>query len=157
MRIRLEGGRAVCVGASVDEVAESLGPDGPVYARLFSPLVRDVDKILPAFLGSMRSPPAHPVAAAAFGLRGLVSARHLARSFHTEEGRALVAGTAAHSMLPLTAPLSGVFPRLFTALAHRYGWPVVEGGSAAVVDALVTELSRAGRADRVRSPHQTTG
>jgi phytoene dehydrogenase-like protein len=47
-------------------------------------------------------------------------------------------------MLPLTAPLSGVFPRLFTALAHRYGWPVVEGGSAAIVDALVAELTAAG-------------
>jgi phytoene dehydrogenase-like protein len=144
----LEGGRAVCVGASVDEVAESLGADGPVYAGLFSPLVRDLDKILPTFLGSMRSPPAHPVAAAAFGLRGLASARHVARAFHTEEGRALLAGTAAHSMLPLTAPLSGVFPRLFTALAHRYGWPVVEGGSSAVVDALVSELcERDGRVE----------
>jgi phytoene dehydrogenase-like protein len=47
-------------------------------------------------------------------------------------------------MLPLTAPLSGVFPRLFTALAHRYGWPVVEGGSASIVEALVTELCSLG-------------
>jgi phytoene dehydrogenase-like protein len=137
----LDGGRALCVGDEVDEVAGALGTDGPAYARLFTPLVRDLDKILPAFLGSMRSPPAHPVAAARFGLHGLGSARHLARRFHTDEGRALVAGTAAHSMLPLTAPLSGVFPRLFTALAHRYGWPVVEGGSAAIIDALVTELT----------------
>ena len=100
----------------------------------------NLDKILPAFLGSMRDVPSHPLAAGGFALRGLPSARHLARRFQTEEGRALVAGTAAHSMLPLTAPLSGVFPRLFTALAHRYGWPVVEGGSAAIVDALVAEL-----------------
>ena len=77
-------------------------------------------------------------------LRGLSSAQRLARRFHTDEGRALVAGTAAHSMLPLTAPLSGVFPRLFTALAHRYGWPVVEGGSSAIVDALLAELAAAG-------------
>jgi phytoene dehydrogenase-like protein len=74
----------------------------------------------------------------------LLSAQRLARRFHTEEGRALVAGTAAHSMLPLTAPLSGVFPRLFTALAHRYGWPVVEGGSSAIIDALVAELAAVG-------------
>jgi phytoene dehydrogenase-like protein len=47
-------------------------------------------------------------------------------------------------MLPLNAPLSGVFPRLFTALAHRYGWPVVEGGSAAVVAALVAEFTELG-------------
>jgi phytoene dehydrogenase-like protein len=140
----LDGGRAVCVGRSVEDAAASLAADGPTYTRIFSPLVRDVDKILPAFLGSMRSLPAHPLAAAGFGLRGLSSARRMADGFDTEEGRALVAGTAAHSMLPLTAPLSGVFPRLFTALAHRYGWPVVEGGSAAIVDALVAELTSLG-------------
>jgi phytoene dehydrogenase-like protein len=140
----LGGTRAVSVGDGVDDVARSLGADARVYARLFSPLVRDIDKILPAFLGSMRAPPSHPLAAARFAVEGLPSARHLARRFRTEEGRALVAGTAAHSMLPLTAPLSGVFPRLFTALAHRYGWPVVEGGSAAIVGALVAELSALG-------------
>ena len=140
----LGGTRAVSVGPDVADVARSLGADGRAYTGLFAPLVRDLDKILPAFLGSMRDVPSHPLAAAGFGLRGLPSARHLARRFRTEEGRALVAGTAAHSMLPLTAPLSGVFPRLFTALAHRYGWPVVEGGSAAIVDALVAELTAEG-------------
>jgi phytoene dehydrogenase-like protein len=68
----------------------------------------------------------------------------MAQRFESEEGRALVAGTAAHSMLPLTAPLSGVFPRLFTALAHRFGWPVVEGGTDALVSALVAELAARG-------------
>jgi phytoene dehydrogenase-like protein len=140
----LGGARAVSVGPEVDDVVRSLGTDGHAYARLYAPLVRDLDKVLPAFLGSMRDVPSHPLTAAVFALRGLPSAQHLARRFRTEEGRALVAGTAAHSMLPLTAPLSGVFPRLFTALAHRYGWPVVEGGSAAVVDALVAELTAAG-------------
>ncbi len=147
----LDAGRAVCVGGTVDQVSASLGADGPAYARIFSPLVRNMDRILPAFLGDMRSVPAHPLAAAGFGLRGLRSATRLADRFTTEEGRALVAGTAAHSMLPLTAPLSGVFPRLFTALAHRYGWPVVEGGSAAIVDALITELTSLG--GRVETGH----
>jgi phytoene dehydrogenase-like protein len=140
----LDGLRAVAVGRDVAEVAESLGPDGPAYARLVVPLVRNLGDVLPAFLGSMRDVPPHPLAAAGFALRGLSSARRLAGRFRSEEARALVAGTAAHSMLPLTAPLSGVFPRLFTALAHRYGWPVVEGGSAGVVDALVAELAAVG-------------
>ncbi len=151
----LGGTRAVAVGHSVDDVGRSLGADGPAYTRLFTPLVRNLDKILPAFLGSMRAPTRHPVAATGFALRGLPSAQHLARRFSTEEGRALVAGTAAHSMLPLTAPLSGVFPRLFTALAHRYGWPVVEGGSAVIVDALVAELSALG--GRVETGHLVKG
>jgi phytoene dehydrogenase-like protein len=137
----LDGSRAVTVGSSVDDVADSLGADGRTYSRIFTPLVRDLDKILPTFLAPLRGVPRHPVTVGRFGVQGLTSAHHFARAFHGEEARALVAGTAAHSMLPLTAPLSGVFPRLFTALAHRLGWPVVEGGSAAVVDALVAELS----------------
>ena len=147
----LDSGRAVCVGDSVDQVADSLASDGPAYRRIFSPLVRALDVLLPAFRGAVRSVPAHPLTAAGFALRGLGSAKWMADRFRTEEGRALVAGTAAHSMLPLTAPLSGVFPRLFTALAHRYGWPVVEGGSGAVVTALVTELTSLG--GRVETGH----
>ncbi len=137
----LDGGRAAGVGGTVAEVAGSLGVDGQAYARTFGPLVRDADKILPVFLGSMRAVPRHPVAAAGFGVRALSSAQRMARKFRTAEARALIAGAAAHSMLPLSAPLSGAFPRLFGALAHRYGWPVVEGGSAAVVEALVAELT----------------
>ena len=42
--------------------------------------------------------------------------------FSTEEGRALVAGTAAHSMLPLTAPLSGDSP------GSSPRWPTASAG-----------------------------
>jgi phytoene dehydrogenase-like protein len=137
----LDEGRAVTVGHNVIDTADSLGADGHVYARTFAPLVRDLDHILDAFLRPLRSVPRHPVTVAGFGLQGLRSAAHFAKRFQTEDGRALVAGTAAHSMLPLTAPLSGVFPRLFTALAHGVGWPVVEGGSGRVIDALMAELA----------------
>jgi phytoene dehydrogenase-like protein len=147
----LEGGRAASVSGHVSDVAATLGTDGAAYARTFAPVVSDLDKILPTFLGSMRSLPASPVAAGRFGLQALTSARRLADRFTTDEGRALVAGTAAHAMLPLTAPLSGAFPRLFTALAHRYGWPVVEGGSAAITDALVDELMTLG--GRIETDH----
>jgi phytoene dehydrogenase-like protein len=140
----LDGGRAVTVGASIIDTADALGADGHAYARTFAPLVRDLDAILDAFLRPLRSVPRHPLAVAGFGLHGLQSATQFAKRFRTDEGRALVAGTAAHSMLPLTAPLSGVFPRLFTALAHGVGWPVVQGGSGRVVDALMAELAALG-------------
>ena len=94
--------------------------------------------------------PSDPVATALFGLKGLSSAQRLASRFDTDEARAIVAGAAAHSMLPFTAPLSGAFGLLFTMLAHALGWPVVEGGSARVVDALTAELEVAGRADHHR-------
>ena len=140
----LDGGRGVGVGGTVAEVAASLGTDSDAYTRAFSNLVQDLDKVLPVFLGTMRSVPRHPVAAGGFGVRALSTAKAMAGRFRTDEGRALIAGAAAHSMLPLTAPLSGAFPRLFVALAHRYGWPVVEGGSAMVIGALVAELTSLG-------------
>jgi phytoene dehydrogenase-like protein len=140
----LDDGRSAALIGSVAETASGLGVDGRAYQRLMTPLVAHTDDILATFLAPLRSLPAHPLSAARMGLPGLASARHLARRFDTDEGKAMVAGTAAHSMLPLTAPLTGVFPRLFTMLAHAVGWPVVEGGSTRVIDAMVAELAALG-------------
>jgi phytoene dehydrogenase-like protein len=137
----LEGGRAGAVFGDVDDTAAELGADGAAYRRVFSTLVHTTERILPNFLAPMRSIPSSPIATAAFGLRGLAPARRLADRFTTEEARAIVAGAAAHSMMSLDAPLSGAFGLLFTMLAHSLGWPVVEGGSARVVDALTEELA----------------
>ena len=68
----------------------------------------------------------------------------LARRFRTEEARALLAGVAAHSMLPLSAPVTSAFGLLLTMAAHAVGWPVVEGGSARLADALLAELASLG-------------
>jgi len=137
----LDKGRAATVTGSVKETAAGLGADAAAYGRTFTSLVRDADLILPNFLSPLRSIPSDPIVTALFGLKGLSSAERLAARFHTDEAQAIVAGAAAHSMLPFTAPLSGAFGLLFTMLAHALGWPVVEGGSARVVDALTTELA----------------
>jgi phytoene dehydrogenase-like protein len=140
----LDGGRAAALLPSVDETAESLGADAAAYRRLFAPLVRDIDKILPSVLAPLRSVPAHPLAMARFGLSGLLPAHRIAGRFKTEEGRAIVAGAAAHSMLRLTAPLTGSFGLLFVTVAHALGWPVVAGGSEHIVGALRAELESLG-------------
>src|SRR5258706_4666307 len=44
-------------------------------------------------------------------------------------------------MLPLTAVGPGAFGLMFMMIAHAVGWPVVEGGSARLVDALTAELA----------------
>ncbi len=64
--------------------------------------------------------------------------------FRSEPARALLAGAAAHSMSPLTAPLTSAFGLLLVSAAHAVGWPVVEGGSATITDAMVGELERLG-------------
>jgi phytoene dehydrogenase-like protein len=136
----LDGGHAAAVVRSVEETAANLGADASTYRRLFSQLVDEADQILPNFLAPLRSMPTNPLVTAKFGLKGLFSAERVAGRFSTDEGRALIAGAAAHSMLPLNSPLSGVFARLFIMLAHSVGWPIVEGGSAGVIAALVSEL-----------------
>jgi phytoene dehydrogenase-like protein len=140
----LDGGRAAAVAGSVAETAGGLGPDGGAYRRLLDPLVRDVSLTLPAILAPLRSFPGHPLAMARFGLEGLLPASLLARRFRTEEARALLAGVAAHAMLPLTAPLTSGFGLVLMTAAHSVGWPVAEGGSAAITGALVAELTSLG-------------
>jgi phytoene dehydrogenase-like protein len=145
----LDGGGAGAVFGSVQETAARLGADGTAYRRLMAPLVDHLDRILPAVLAPIRSVPGHPVDVGRFAVRGLLPARALAAAFRTEQARALVGGVAAHSMLPLSAPLTGGFGLTLMMLAHGTGWPVVEGGSGRLADALVAELTAAG--GRVRT------
>jgi phytoene dehydrogenase-like protein len=140
----LPTGRAAALHRSVDETAEHLGGDAAAYLALMRPLVAALDVVVPYVLGPMRSMPRHPLALGRFALAGTPSARHVSSRFTTDSARALLAGTAAHSMEPLTAPLTGAFGLLLTALGHGVGWPVVEGGSSAVSTALVAELQRLG-------------
>lgn len=57
---------------------------------------------------SGRLPTHSPLAVARFGLLGLPDIRRLARAcFRDEASRALLAGAAAHGMLPLTRAVTG--------------------------------------------------
>lgn len=140
----LDGRRAATVTTSVAQTAAALGADAAAYRRLFASPVRDTAKIVPSVLAPLLSPPTHPIAMARFGLRGLWPVGVLARRFQTEQAKALLAGLGAHSMQPLDAPGTGAFALLLGMLAHAVGWPLVEGGSSRVADALVGEIEAAG-------------
>ncbi|MGH9006879.1 MAG: phytoene desaturase family protein [Acidimicrobiales bacterium] len=140
----LDGGRAGVAWPSIEKTAEALGPDARRYRRLFAPLARDLDKILPTVLAPLRSVPSHPLAMARFGTIGLLPATRVAARFQTDEAKGIVAGASAHSMLSLSSPLSASFGLLFIAVAHRLGWPVVSGGSQRIVEALGAELESLG-------------
>ena len=148
----LGGGRAAALYRGVDETATHLGGDAVAYRQLVGPLVDWLDRIVPYVLGPMRSLPRDPLALARFALVGTPSVEHTARRFSTDAARALLAGTAAHSMEPLTAPLTSAFGLLLTALGHGVGWPVVAGGSAAITQGLAGELRRLGGVVHTDSP-----
>jgi len=140
----LDDGTAVIVERSVEQTAAGLGPDGASYARLFGPLARDWAKLEPLLLGALRFPK-HPVIAARFGLDALRSASSVAKSkFRGVRARALFAGLAAHSILPLEDSPSAAFGLILGILAHAVGWPIVRGGTQNLADGLAAHLRSLG-------------
>lgn len=140
----LDGGRAASVVRSVDDTAEMLGTDAAAYRRSYHAPVRHASDLVDAVLSSMREVPARPWRVAAPCLRSARGAATAARRFGSEEGRALVAGVAAHAMLPLDRPPTAGVALLLTTLAHSVGWPVVAGGSDRIVQAMVRDIEGRG-------------
>ena len=139
-----DGGSAAVLERSVVESGKSLGPDAGAYRKLVGPLASDWERLVSARLGSPRLP-RHPFALARFGLHALRSVRGLAESlFEGEKAKALLAGNAAHSALPMEWAPSGAFGLIFATLGHAFGWPFPKGGSQKIADALASYLSSLG-------------
>jgi len=135
---------AVLLQRSVAATAEGLGGDGHAYRRRFEPFVRSPHELLEALLGPLRIP-RYPVQLARFGLPGLRSATGAYASwFRGERARALLAGCAAHSILPLDRPLTAAVGMIFALTGHVDEWPVAAGGSQAIADALASLLRSLG-------------
>ena len=140
----LDDGTAATVNRSLDETADGLGVDAAAYRTLMRPLAAEWEVLLEDLLGPLR-PPHHLVADARFARTGLRSATGLARSrFAGARARALLAGNAAHSMRPLSAPATAGFGTALMMLGHAVGWPVAVGGSQAIADALTSLLRSLG-------------
>ena len=89
--------------------------------------------------------PRHPLVDVRFARDGLRSAVGLARRrFDADGARALLAGLAAHSVLPLDRPLTGGVGVLLGAVGHAAGWPLAAGGSQTIIDALARSLTSHG-------------
>jgi phytoene dehydrogenase-like protein len=65
-------------------------------------------------------------------------------AFAGQPARALFAGAAAHSVLPLEQLGTASFGIVFLALAHTCGWPVARGGSQQIALALASYLRSLG-------------
>lgn len=140
----LDGQPAVIVRHSLDDTARGLGRDAVAYRRLIGPFVGSAQHLLADVLAPLHVP-RHPLLMARFGVPALVSASRLARLvFRDSRARAVFAGCAAHSILPLERTVSGAVGMLFLITAHVETWPVARGGSAAITDALAGYLRTLG-------------
>jgi phytoene dehydrogenase-like protein len=141
----LDGGEAVFLRRSFAETAGALGGDVRSYRKVFEPLVADWPRLESSVLGPLVRVPRHPFALARFGLSALQPAAGFARRrFDGEPARALFAGLAAHSILPLESVGTTSFGLVLGATGHAVGWPLPRGGSQRVADALASYLRSLG-------------
>lgn len=121
---------------SLGATAARLGRDGEPWASTLQPLLKE------EFLATLLQPAWRVPRGALwpklrFGLSALRSAEGFARGrFRSEAARALFAGCAAHSTLPLDVTGTASFGLVLALSAHAFGWPIARGGSARIVEAL---------------------
>ncbi len=140
----LDGQPAVLLRRSLADTARELNEDADAYARLFAPFLRQPHELLADLLGPLRLPK-HPLQMARFGLPGLLPATAALRArFRGVRARAVLAGCAAHSILPLERPLTAAVGMIFALTAHVEDWPVAAGGSQAIAEALASYLRQLG-------------
>jgi phytoene dehydrogenase-like protein len=140
----VDGGGAGVVRRSLDATAAGLGADGDAWQRAMRPLVRAGSALIDDLLSPLRLPPRHPIHLARYGVAGLQPATWWGRRFDTDAGSGLFAGLAAHSILPLSAPITTGYGLMLGMLAHTVGWPMPRGGSQSIADALASLLAAHG-------------
>jgi phytoene dehydrogenase-like protein len=137
----LDGGRAGVVERDVARTALALGLDAAAWRRHIGSQAARWDDLAPMLTRPVPQVPRHPLTLARFGIPALAPANWLGRRwFAGQEARALFAGCAAHAFLPLSHALTASFGLVLLASAHAVGWPVAEGGSQHIADALVSVL-----------------
>ncbi len=141
----LDDGTAVLLEHSLAATASALGQDSAAYTRVLQPLVDQWSNLRPEILGPVLHWPQHLFLLARFGAFAAPPASFLAKSlFAGTRARALFAGMAAHSVLPLENLFSSAVALVLAAAGHTTGWPIAASGAQAVSDALAAYLQSLG-------------
>lgn len=128
----------------VQRTGATLGGDGARWARMVAPFLDRWGDLAKDALGTPGIP-SSPVLMARFGMLAMQPASVLARSrFREAPARALLAGMASHSILPLERPLSSAIGLMLAIAGHVKGWPLPRGGSQSIADALASKLRSLG-------------
>jgi len=140
----MRDGTAALLEHSIAATAEGFGEDGQAYRDLVEPFVESAEALFPMILAPLRFP-ARPFLMARFGLSAIRSMRGLARArFRTERPSALLAGIAAHAMVPLDSLATASFAMVLAIAGHAGGWPIARGGSQAIANALAAHFEALG-------------
>ena len=119
----------------------AMAPDGSVLLRPFVDRHEDFFSRHPASAAcaatSLADGALRPASA-------FVRATTLARRFADAPARALLAGNAAHSFLPLDSIASASFGLVLAVAGHAVDWPCARGGSQQIVEALAARARSRG-------------
>lgn len=149
----LDDGTAAALYRSIDETAEAMGRDGKAWRKVVGWVADHWDVFADVWLSPMLRVPTHPLLLTRFGPRALMPVTTVARmSFKDEYAKAALAGFAAHSILPLTHPLTGAAGIIFNAAGHAVGMPLARGGSQAIADAMASVIRANGGELRTGHP-----
>ena len=121
-----------------------LSAASPHWQKLFEPFVQNWELLTDDFLRPVLAVPKHPLVMAQFGLSALRSAESLVGGWWPDRDRALFAGLAGHSFLPLDRRPSAAFGIVLGLLAHSVGWPMSRGGSQQISNALAAHFKSLG-------------
>jgi len=116
---------AVLLGKSLEKTADNLGVDGKTWKNLFSYFIKNGDALL--------------------GLNALWPATTFANAkFKGKRAKALFAGCAGHSVLPLDFYFTSALGMMFSLTAHLVDWPVAKGGSHNITKAMASLFKELG-------------
>src|SRR5207244_10158031 len=122
-----------------------LGADGRRYRRIVQRFVQRWPALSREILQPVLHVPANPLLLARFGYRAIWPASATARwLFRTEKARALFAGVAGHSILPLESFGSASFAWVLAIASHAVGWPIPQGGAQQISGALASYFGSLG-------------
>jgi phytoene dehydrogenase-like protein len=131
-----DDGSAAILDRSLEQTCRKLGVDGESYRRRVEGMVRNWSDLTAEILQPLMHVPASPLLLSRFGSLALWPAGGTAlRVFRTPAARALFAGLAGHSVLPLEAYGSAAFGWVLAIAAHAAGWPIPCGGSQQIANA----------------------
>ena len=143
---------AVLLQSDLSDTAEALGTDSGAYRRFLSPFVEAWPTFLEHALDRPTRIPRAPLLMARFARAALDSSIGIARSFGTEEAKALLAGNAAHGAVPLERRLGGAVALTLMAAGHVGGWPFPKGGAGRLTEALASYFRSIGGAIETDTP-----
>jgi phytoene dehydrogenase-like protein len=126
---------------SLSKTSAGLGADASAYEKVFSPFVHRAADLILEVLAPPIHKPRHPFLLMRFGLQAVGSSQSfIDKNFRGHAARGLIAGMAGHANMPLDTRPTAAFALLLTILGHAEGWPLVEGGSQRLIDALGSYL-----------------